>query len=182
MKTLSTGAYVILGMVNKRSMSGYSLKKVMAKVSSFYWSQSNAQIYPVLKQLEDHGLVEATIDLESGARQKRIYTATEKGHEELLKWLEQPCELSAYREEILLHLSMGQYLTDEALRAKLLSYQTAVQEKLDLLAEIKKHINEEHQGRADQRYLMLLYDHVDRVLQAKFDWVTSTLPHFNHKE
>ncbi len=91
MGTLNKSSYVILGLLSKSDYSGYSLKMRMKKTSDFYWSESNAQIYPVLKKLEELKLVSSKIDASSGARNKRIFSITKKGLSELIKWLENDC-------------------------------------------------------------------------------------------
>ena len=52
MKELSKGGYILLGLLSKEDLSGYTIKKILSRISVFYWSESNAQIYPVLKKLE----------------------------------------------------------------------------------------------------------------------------------
>ena len=89
MSNLNKSSYILLGALSKSNYSGYELKRLVTKVSSFYASESNAQIYPILKKLEEQGLVHSKRDESSGARNKVIYSITKKGHAELTQWLEQ---------------------------------------------------------------------------------------------
>lgn len=180
MPTLNKSSYVILGLLSKSDYSGYSLKSIMKKTSDFYWSESNAQIYPVLQKLEQQKLVTSKIDKTSGGRNKRIFSITKSGLSELIKWLEKDCELALYREEFLLQLSLSQHLTTSKLIKKLSHYRESVLEKLAKLNSIIKHIKVDHAGKADQQYLLLTYDHIKCVLESKLKWCDKTVANLNN--
>lgn len=178
MSELNKSCYVLLGLLSKQSRSGYALKEHLKRMSDFFWSESNAQIYPNLKKLETLGLVSSQIDPKSGARQKREYALTSKGKEALLEWLSQDCEVTVLRENILLHLSLGQHLNHEDLYQKILHYKHCVQDKLKRLDVILAHVHEEHLKEADYDYLLLAFSHVQCVLQAKIHWCDQYLEKF----
>jgi len=48
--------YALLGMLSYMPMSGYDLRKFIESSTSNFWSESYAQIYPMLKQLTREGL------------------------------------------------------------------------------------------------------------------------------
>ena len=48
---LSPTAYVILGMLGWRPMSGYEIKSIVDKSTRFFWAASYGQIYPELRRL-----------------------------------------------------------------------------------------------------------------------------------
>jgi DNA-binding PadR family transcriptional regulator len=175
MISLNKSSYVILGLLSKSDYSGYSLKRIMKKTSDFYWSESNAQIYPVLKKLEELKFVTSKIDETSGARYKRVFSITKKGLSELMNWLEHDCDLALYREEFLLQLSLGQHLAKSKLLKKISYYQKSIATKLEKLNDIIKHIKIDHAGKADQQYLLLTYDHIKCVLESKLKWCNKTL-------
>lgn len=172
---LHKSAYVLLGLLSKSPHSGYELKHRTIRVASFYSPESNAQIYPVLKKLEKLGLVHASLDKTSGARNKVIYSITKKGLTALLEWLEKDCDLMIYREEFLLQLSLGQHLTKQKLIKKLTYYRQSILTKLENLNDIVKHIKTHHAGKADQQYLLLTYDHIKALLDAKLKWCDKIL-------
>lgn len=177
MADLNTSCFVILGSLSKSDHSGYSLKNVMKKTSDFYWSESNAQIYPVLKKLETLGLVTSKIDEQSGARQKKVFSITKHGRDALDQWLSTDCTLALYREEFLLQLSLGQHLSSTQLKEKINTYKMSVLSKLDKLNAIIDHIRIDHHKKPDQPYLLLTYDHIKCVLEAKISWCDKTLSH-----
>lgn len=178
MSDLNKSCYVLLGLLSKQSRSGYALKEHLKRVADFFWSESNAQIYPNLKKLEALALVSSEIDPKSGARQKRVYAITSKGKEALLTWLRQDCEVTVLREDLLLHLPLGQHLSREDLYQKILHYKQSVQDKLKRLDVILGHVHQEHESKPDYDYLLLAFDHIQCVLQAKLDWCEQYLKQY----
>ena len=170
MTKLTKSGYMILGLLSKSDYSGYQLKKIMAKVATFFWSESNAQIYPVLKKLETAGLVSSKLDETSGARNTRIFSITKQGMAELMTWLEADCDLTLYREEFLLQMSLSQHLNKARLLEKLESYKQSVKAKLKKHQEVVNHIEIDHANKPDREYLLLTYEHIKMILEAKLAW------------
>lgn len=79
-------AYVVLGMVSLGARSGYEIKQDVERSIRFFWTISQAQIYPCLEQLEHQGFVTGT-DQPAGRRRRRIYEITDSGRKELRSWL-----------------------------------------------------------------------------------------------
>lgn len=175
MSALNTSCFVILGLLSKSDHSGYSLKNVMKKTSDFYWSESNAQIYPVLKKLELLGLVTSKADEQSGARHKKVFSITTKGIDTLIQWLHKDSVLALYREEFLLQLSLAQHLSTAQLTDKIRAYQNSILKKLEKVHAIIEHIHIDHSKKPDQPYLLLTYDHIQCVLDAKISWCDKVL-------
>lgn len=99
--------YAILGMLSKRPMSGYDIKKAIENSVANFWSESYGQIYPILKQLADAGLTTSHTEKQEGKPERYVYTLTNKGREELLHWLTEPAEHAVERNELLLKLFFG---------------------------------------------------------------------------
>ena len=83
---LSPTAYVILGMLGWRPMSGYEVKSIVDKSTRFFWAASYGQIYPELKRLQDQGLVRGRSE-PTGGRARVVYELTESGWGALRDWL-----------------------------------------------------------------------------------------------
>jgi PadR family transcriptional regulator AphA len=88
---LSQPAYVVLGMVGLGARSGYEIKQTVENSIRFFWTISQAQIYPSLEQLERAGLI-AGRDEPRGKRNRRVFEITDSGQTVLAQWLrdEQP--------------------------------------------------------------------------------------------
>jgi PadR family transcriptional regulator AphA len=78
--------YVVLGMVRLGARSGYEIKQAVELSIRFFWTISQAQIYPSLERLERAGLVEGRAD-PRGKRPRRVYEITEDGEAALKQWL-----------------------------------------------------------------------------------------------
>lgn len=167
--------FAILGIISKGEMSGYDIRTILEKTSRFYWSESNAQIYPTLKTLEEKGYVVSRVMECSGARQCRKYTITDEGQKKLMIWLEETCEFPKHREEMLLKMTMAQHMPTELILKHVLQYEKEVDERLIYLREVKKHIESHFLNQPRYPFLLITYNHVDLVLKAKKQWVKETV-------
>jgi DNA-binding PadR family transcriptional regulator len=77
---------VVLGMIGLGARSGYEIKQMVELSIRFFWTISQAQIYPSLEALERVGLIAGRAE-PRGKRQRRVYDMTEQGEEELRRWL-----------------------------------------------------------------------------------------------
>jgi PadR family transcriptional regulator, regulatory protein AphA len=100
---LSNTAYVILGMLGWRPMSGYEIKSIVDKSTRLFWAASYGQIYPELRRLAEAGLIEGEARPQ-GSRQRNVYRLTPAGRKELRDWLRADPEVFEVRDEGLLKL------------------------------------------------------------------------------
>ena len=78
--------YVVLGMVRLGARSGYDIKKAVRDSIRFFWTISEAQIYPSLERLERANLVRGR-SAPQGKRQRRSFDITPQGEAALRGWL-----------------------------------------------------------------------------------------------
>jgi PadR family transcriptional regulator AphA len=100
---LSATAYVILGTLGWRPMSGYEIKSIVDKSTRFFWAASYGQIYPELRRLAAAGLIEGKASPQGG-RRRNVYRLTPAGRKELRAWLDADPEVFELRDEGLLKL------------------------------------------------------------------------------
>jgi PadR family transcriptional regulator AphA len=100
---LSATAYVILGLLSWRPMSGYDMKSIVDSSTRFFWAASYGQIYPELHRLAEAGLVEG-VDQPHGGRKRTVYKLTATGRKRLTAWLATEPEVFEFRDEGLLKL------------------------------------------------------------------------------
>jgi Predicted transcriptional regulators len=84
MRTLK---YAILGLLNRRPMTGYDIGKEFNFQLAEFWSAKHSQIYPELKKLVDEQLIVFDIEISGDVLEKKVYKITEKGKKDFLKWL-----------------------------------------------------------------------------------------------
>ncbi|MFZ5571046.1 MAG: PadR family transcriptional regulator [Thermodesulfobacteriota bacterium] len=82
--------YSILGLLHYKDMHGYRIKEHIERNFGHMWSINYGQIYPNLKKLCDDGLIrmhEKTRNGDKGGPPRKLYSITEKGREEFVRWL-----------------------------------------------------------------------------------------------
>lgn len=77
----------LLGLLNYGSMTGYELDKAFKASLSFFWQAKTSQVYRELNAMEQSGWLISNQIIQTDKPNKRVYTITEKGKEELLHWL-----------------------------------------------------------------------------------------------
>ena len=174
-------AYKILGWLLDKPMSGYDIKRKLQRISHILGSCSNAQIYPVLKQLELSNLVTSMLDKDSGKRQRKTYKITAAGKKYILNWLKQPTSPVCQRDELTLKMSMGFNLSKTQWKDILQHYQLQLDATKLELTQIRAHIERDHKGRADQKYLKLAYNHLQKIQQARLEWIDTCREELNIK-
>jgi DNA-binding PadR family transcriptional regulator len=139
---LSSTAHVILGLLRLRPRTGYEIKAAVDRSTRFFWAASYGQIYPELKRLASLGLVRGSAEAQ-GKRRRTVYSLTARGHDELVRWLEQPVEVFELRDEGLLKLFFADALPDDAAVA-------ALEAKRDRHAGVVERLREIERGKAGE--------------------------------
>jgi PadR family transcriptional regulator, regulatory protein AphA len=134
---LSAPAYVVLGMVRLGARSGYEIKRTVELSIRFFWTISQAQIYPSLQQLERAGLIEGHAR-PTGRRRRRVYDITAAGEEALAGWLrrEQPMPFEL-RDIAMVKLFFAGALDRDQALSLLASVRARSEHQLDTLRQIE---------------------------------------------
>ena len=134
---LDSPGYVVLGMVRLGARSGYEIKQTVELSIRFFWTISQAQIYPSLKRLEHAGLIEGR-DEPRGKRQRRVYEITADGEAVLRQWLrrEEPIPFEL-RDLGLVKLFFADALEPDEALALLANVQRRSEERVAALSEIE---------------------------------------------
>jgi PadR family transcriptional regulator, regulatory protein AphA len=133
---LNPTAYVILGMLSWRPMSGYDIKAVVDRSTRFFWATSYGQIYPELRRLADAGLIEGK-EQPQGGRRRTVYRLTASGRKRLREWLRAEPETFELRDEGLLKLFFASAAPESAIQA-LAAKRRYHLDKLEQLREIER--------------------------------------------
>ncbi len=175
MSRVNKTQFGILSLLSKKDMSGYDIKQMASKVAPFHWSESNAQIYPILKALEKEELVESHVDQKSGDRNRRIYTITTKGLDALKLWLAEPTEPTPAREELLLKLTAGEHAPIPQFIQQLETFRDQILHRQKALVTIQNNIDSAHAEGLRKMYLQMTYDYAALTLEAKLAWCEKSL-------
>ena len=143
--------HILLGLLREPA-AGYDLKAVFDERISHFWSAEFGQIYPTLNRLEEHGLLESHVQPSDKGPNRRVYSLTDGGREELLRWLgggpAMGAERFAYLAQLYFMDAMGNL--DET-RAFMTDLKQRLDEWLGRLKAIETAVTSEH-GSAPEHY------------------------------
>lgn len=69
---MGTLKYAILGLLNRKNMTGYDLSKEFETTLFEFWNAKHSQIYPELKSLSENGLVRYEVEITGNVLEKRF--------------------------------------------------------------------------------------------------------------
>ena len=104
---------VCLGMLTDTDASGYDLKKYFECSFGHFFAAGYGSIYPALATLARNGLVEFEEIPQDGKPDRKVYSITDKGREELMRGLEDTNPSHKVRSEFLATLWFANLLSDE---------------------------------------------------------------------
>ena len=107
--------HALLGFISYGPMTGYELKKFFDTSVAHFWNSELSHIYPALKAMEAEGLVEMSVDIQQDRPNRKVYSITKEGREELRRWLATPVEPEQVREPLLMKVFFGGTLAKEEL-------------------------------------------------------------------
>ncbi len=143
MKTLS---YALLSLLARQDFSGYEIKQLMQAPIGFFWRARHSQIYPELARLEELGYVTHEVVEQQNVPDKKVYTLTAAGREQLRQWVSEPSEAAVIRDEFLLK-TFSLWLADPAAAIAVVEDQARQHvEQLRVYEGIKQHIETEGAG------------------------------------
>ena len=73
---------------SKEPMYGYQIAKILKESEPDISMMKQGTLYPVLRSLEENGLLESTVEPSVSAPPRRYYKITEDGRAALAEWLE----------------------------------------------------------------------------------------------
>jgi PadR family transcriptional regulator AphA len=111
--------HALLGVIKDTPLTGYDLVRHFQGTVGFLWSAPQSQIYPELRRMEAEGLIQAKVAPRGKKAQKRIYSITDAGMQELRRWATDFMPLPAQRDPIVLKAAFFDLAPLEAVREQL---------------------------------------------------------------
>lgn len=101
----------ILGLLAQQPRHGYELWSAFEAMmgGGDIWEVKPAQIYTTLSRLEEAGLVHQDSVEQDGGPEKRIYSLTPSGHDELGEWFDTGVAAEHHRDEFFVKLMVSLY-------------------------------------------------------------------------
>ena len=85
--------------------TGYELAKRFDLAASNFWHAQRAQLYSELNRMEDAGLVSAETVLQTTRPNKRVFSLTEDGLEELRRFVAEPSDRIALKDDLMVKIT-----------------------------------------------------------------------------
>lgn len=177
----SSSSEVLLGLLTIEPMSGYDLGQLIRISVGHFWRESYGQIYPNLKKLALDGLVTAKAERQKGKPDRRVYSITQKGREQLAKWLAVEPQPEIPRNELLLKLFFSAQVSP---RIPIGHLERMVEEESTLLKEFRQAEREIAGNRQypDAPYWRMTARFGQLELEAHLRWAQETLGELRRME
>jgi DNA-binding PadR family transcriptional regulator len=167
--------YALLGILSIHSGSGYDIKKFMQQSTSNFWNESYGQIYPILKQLVEEGLANSHTEKQAGKPERYVYALTDKGLEELRRWLTEPIEHTVERNELLLKLFFAKQATVADTIEHVKQFRSLQEQLLRKYFGIETYLKANCAGNADLCYSLITVRYGILRCQALLTWCDETI-------
>jgi DNA-binding PadR family transcriptional regulator len=105
--------HAILGFLNYRPFSGYDLKKIFDTSVRHFWPADQSQIYRTLNRLAEKGYAEMEVVEQEDRPDRKEYSITPAGREELHRWLVTPLPLGDPRSAPMIQVFFAGQLSNE---------------------------------------------------------------------
>lgn len=124
-RTPTTLQYALLGLLGRRSLTGYEILKRFTRSVVFFWHARQSQVYAALDRMEQLGLVASRVVVQRQRPNRRHYTMTPAGRAALRAWLERETAVQPIKDEMLLRVFFSDPLPAHKVAASLLRHATA---------------------------------------------------------
>jgi PadR family transcriptional regulator AphA len=86
--------WVLLGLLTRKPMHGYELHQSFAPPSPLaqIWYLGISQMYKLLRELEEQGHVEVSVEPQEARPDRKVYHVTASGRQAFLDWLQTPVD------------------------------------------------------------------------------------------
>ncbi len=175
-------AHAILGFLQQEERTGYDLKtSCFDRCIAHLWSADQAQIYRTLDKLVEQGWITCTLEIQHDRPNRKVYSVTEAGKAELIRWLQCPQPLPTVREPLLIQLFFAAQLPNEAI-IHLLEQQLAARcEKLAECENIELPTLGDPSASREQIMQWLVLELAIRREQTYIDWLKTAIDVIRHQ-
>lgn len=172
----SRSRYAVLGLLSAHgSSTGYEMKKKFEFSLAGFWNESYGQIYPILHQLADEGLADVREEAQGNRPNKKVYSITQKGREELRQWMTRPAAPPTERIEMLLKLFFGSNAKPSINARHIRQFQKMHEELLVFYQEVEQGAREKYISHPDLPYWRMVLSYGNYESRALVEWCKETL-------
>ncbi|MCB0101342.1 MAG: PadR family transcriptional regulator [Anaerolineales bacterium] len=134
--------YAILGFLNYRPYSGYDLKKFFDTSVRHFWPADQSQIYKTLARMSEKGWVKIKVIPQEARPDRKEYSITKTGRDELRKWLTTPLPPEENRSADMIQVFFAAQLSDEEILGMFERVAMLMRAGLEQYAQISRNIED----------------------------------------
>jgi len=97
--------HAILVLLQDQEASGYDLAREFANSIGLVWNATHQQIYLELGKLNERHMVSFRHVPQEGKPDKKLYSITEDGRQELIRWLKKPAGPARIRDAFMVKVA-----------------------------------------------------------------------------
>jgi DNA-binding PadR family transcriptional regulator len=167
--------FAVLGMLaGLGPASGYELRRRIEESIGHFWQESFGQLYPVLTQLAEDGLVTRAEPASDESRGRTEYAVTDAGRAALAQWLRLPPVRHVERNELLIKVFFAALGDLDDCLAYVADSQAEARRQLRQLRETERTLSG-LSAAPDHPLWTLTLDYGVRGLRAHLDWCDAAL-------
>ena len=177
--------HAILGFLSFYDLSGYDLKKALDSSVEHFWHADQSQIYRTLRQLKKDGLVTQEVIEREERLDRKVYTITDTGHEELEDWLKTPLPPVDEHDPFLIQIYFSGMISDEDLLNLLQSHLAYAEEQIAVFEAINQMAAEQYAQNPNKRTAfcaLLTLEHGAFLARATREWLLSAIERVKKKD
>ena len=159
--------HVLLALLHVQPGTGYELAQSSTMATEPVWAATHSQIYPLLRKLEEDGLVESARGVRGQRLERIVYSITAAGERELREWQEQPVQYLPYRDPFRLWASFVNECSAERAFANIDEHVRRNRERARTMDEVADLLESGEHRLIRAREPYVLAEELDRVRRAR---------------
>lgn len=174
--------HVVMGFLLGGPKSGYTIKKIIEQSVAHFWTESFGQIYPVLRELAQDGLIQLVeSERGEGGRATKVYELTADGRSELSDWLAAPPWKRPPRNELLLKLFFTPPGDPDLAREHIARFKAETAAELAGYAAIERWLAQEHGRDPEYPFWLTTLRYGMREAEAHLAWCDEAMGILNDR-
>lgn len=160
-------SHVILGFLNQKPMSGYTIKKQIVDAPFFHSSGNNNQIYKALLDLHHKGFAEVKVEQKDKGASSKVYSITLAGRLELQAWVSSLPQPSEFYSSFHQQLAFASVLNERQIEELFLAYEEETRTQIAAAKELHKRFVSLEANTPNPRDMSLRHHCWESILQHR---------------
>jgi PadR family transcriptional regulator, regulatory protein AphA len=177
--------FAILGFLSYHPYTGYDLKKIFDTSIRHFWTADQSQIYRTLARLTENGLAEMEKVPQDDRPDRKVYSITDNGRTELLRWLSGPTPMGEPRSAPLIQVFFAGQLSDAEVLEKFEAYAAIMRAILGLYDQVPGQLGPFQQEITSPRehfFWLLTLENGITSMRANLAWAESVIKRIKNGE